>query len=488
MVVQKIASIASFSPCSHGTTPKGNSDGGINTSVALCVFVLLVAVLLLKPTNANALPVGWTGGISSHSQVYIDSMSPQRIELSYREAARSDARYIRVDVNMNSIFHLQGEQPPEVERGQQIVGFYGGRAIYANWQKIDLLRFIDAKYEQMGRPVKTLGIFLLTPRFLSTKPSAPNYYLYAPRDPQVWANLATAIVRRQPQLFDAVEIWNEPDGDWVWKSTPEEYARMLMYSYWTIKGVNKELPVLNGGWMSVGSADFLRRAARELRGNQVYDAINVHIRPERAGLTVPKMRNWRDELAKYGFVGAKKLPLWVTEYGYPSGPAFCQDKGYQGERGQALFLYRELLAGLRAEPNAEFFVTLRDSTPTEANLCQQQEGIVNMAPDSSSLAVREKPGLFAVVAAQNQFQAERIALLARYVQRRYRIDLAALRKKEGDLAAQAVGLKPKSPRQRRRARLRAEERLLLSLLQQKRKKEARARQALLRAGIYTRRR
>jgi hypothetical protein len=194
------------------------------------------------------------------------------------------------------------------------------------------------------------------------------------------------VVARAPDVFRAVEVWNEPDGRWAFDGTPAQYAGMLSATYRAVKRRFPNVPVLIGGAMDLDGRDWYRRALKAIRGNRGFDVANIHVRGRVATLA-STIRRWRRLFRRYGHRG----PLWVTEAGYPSDPRFQRDPAYRGgESGQARYLRDALPAMVRAGAD-QVFVTLRDSWLSEFGPATPfgSEGVLTM-DEREPYAVRRK--------------------------------------------------------------------------------------------------
>src|SRR4029453_7388184 len=88
-----------------------------------------------------------------------------------------------------------------------------------------------------------------------------------------------------------------------------------------------------------------------------YDIANVHIRASLRRLP-EAARAWRRFFAAHH---AGEKPLWITEFGYPLGPAYQYDRAYRaGAASQASYLCRALPVLLTGGAT-KVFVTLRDN-------------------------------------------------------------------------------------------------------------------------------
>ena len=115
---------------------------------------------------------------------------------------------------------------------------------------------------------------------------------------------------------------NEPDGDWAFEGTPEEYAAMLSAAYDGIKARVPDAQVVLGGLMRPHEPGWLERVFATPGADAIhkFDIANVHLRGP-VDAVVRRYGEFRAWLGAHGFDG----PLWVTEHGYPADPAFQVD-------------------------------------------------------------------------------------------------------------------------------------------------------------------
>src|SRR5205085_7986689 len=91
-----------------------------------------------------------------------------------------------------------------------------------------------------------------------------------------------------------------------------------------------------------------------------FDIANIHER-DPLDVLAGDIGSWKRFLTGYGF----SRPLWVTEHGYPSDPAFQYDAAYAaGPDSQAAFL-RASVPTLIDAGASEVFVTQRDNLSGE---------------------------------------------------------------------------------------------------------------------------
>jgi hypothetical protein len=283
----------------------------------------------------------------------------------FQEAAASGATYVRVDVELHGIFLANGQ---------------------TDWSHLDAMIERSRRYG-----VKVLGLIRGTPTGMGSCTICP------PRDPKQWGRLAGRVAAHARGKIDHWEILNEPDGDWAFRGSAQDYARMLSAAYDSIKAAAPEDEVVFGGverphehaWIEQVLATPGANAARK------FDVAAVHLRL-RLRNKVPELAkwltDWRRLLARHGFHG----PIWVTEHGYPADPRYQWDPAYRGtnvgtgEDAQAALLDRTIPLLARAGAG-QIFVTLRDNLYGE----YLSEGLEHIGP-APAYAVARRPA-FATV-------------------------------------------------------------------------------------------
>ena len=140
---------------------------------------------------------------------------------------------------------------------------------------------------------------------------------------------------------------------------------MLSKSYDAIHAANPQARVLNGGLMSARPDRWITSMFRTPGADAAhkFDIANVHIREfGDEGRLASDAQAWKAYFASYGFKG----PMWVTEHGYPSNPAYQSDPAYHGRSPadgltrQSRYLQASLPALVKAGA-AKVFVTERDN-------------------------------------------------------------------------------------------------------------------------------
>jgi hypothetical protein len=329
-------------------------------TLAALAAALLTALADPQTSKADEPPV------SSAAQLFTCCTPAALQDRMFEEAAASGARYVRVDVELHGIF-ADADKP--------------------DWSRLDAMIERSKRYG-----VKVLGLIRGTPSSMASCTICP------PRDPRAWGRLAGQVAAHARGEIDHWEILNEPDGDWAFRGTAQDYARMLSAAYDSIKSAAPEDLVVFGGverprdhaWIEQVLATPGADAARK------FDIAAVHLRL-RLRNRVPELArwliDWRRLLAHHGFNG----PVWVTEHGYPADPRFQWDPAYRGtnvgsgEAAQAALLDRTIPLLARAGAS-QVFVTLRDNLYGE----YLSEGIEHIDTSRPDYPVARRPA-FAVV-------------------------------------------------------------------------------------------
>jgi hypothetical protein len=298
--------------------------------------------------------------LASHAMLYLDA--PYSFMRSmFEQSADLRASSIRVDLALSAVFAADGSE---------------------RWERVDEVMAL-ARHHRL-RPV---GIVLATPWFISACPARADSYKCPPSDLGAWARMVSKLVAHTRGVIDTFEILNEPDGDWAFTGTAADYASLLRAAHDAIAAANPRAKVAIAGTMGLRSRAWLTHVLRAAgpHAERLFDIANVHTRASLRAL--PKiMRAWRAFFAAHH---AADKPLWVTEFGYPSDPAYQYDRAYRsGLASQASYLRRAFPALIRAGA-AKVFVTLRDNLGGQFASEGVIGGAVSDPPQPEPLVVRK---------------------------------------------------------------------------------------------------
>ena len=304
--------------------------------------------------------------MASHAMLYLDA--PYGFKQSmFEQSADLRASRIRVDLALSAVFSPDGS---------------------AHWERVDEVMALARAYRL--RPV---GILLATPSFISTCPAQAHADRCPPSDLGASTQMVSKMAAHTRGVIDTFEILNEPDGAWAFIGTAADYATLLRAGHDAIVAANPRAEVAIAATMSLRSRAWLEQVLRAAgpHSERLYDIANLHIRaPLRALPTI--MRSWRTFFAAHR---AATKPLWVTEFGYPSDPAYQYDRAYRsGPASQASYLCRALPA-LLAAGTAKVFVTLRDNRAGQFASEGVIAGGVSDPPQAAPVVVR-KPAFAAL--------------------------------------------------------------------------------------------
>lgn len=160
--------------------------------------------------------------------------------------------------------------------------------------------------------VRVLPCFLYTPPHLGIKPKTSS----PPRDPQAYGEFVEMVLRRYPDAFTHVELWNEPNNyiEWDWTIDPEWVIFAEMIGGAARRAAGLGISSVLGG-MSPFDPNWLdlmyKRGALEH-----VDVIGVHGFP---GTWEAVWEGWEEHVGRVEDVVAAhgaNQSIWVTEAGY----------------------------------------------------------------------------------------------------------------------------------------------------------------------------
>lgn len=137
---------------------------------------------------------------------------------------------------------------------------------------------------------------------------------------------------------------------------------MLRAAHDAIKAVDPADNVLLGGISGVAGTAWLAQVFATPGPDAIhaFDVANLHERGDLSQLA-PDVTGLRRFLAAQGFAG----PLWITEHGYSSDPAYQYDPGYTGGAAAPAAYLAASIPTLVDAGAAEVFVTGRDNLSGE---------------------------------------------------------------------------------------------------------------------------
>ncbi len=309
--------------------------GRVTSYARAGALIVALSVLALGSGAPGPAAAAADDPIGTHSMLQL-SDPPSFMQAMFAEAAAMHASAIRLDVAPAIVFR-SSSQPPDFSGLDEVLAL----------AQLYHLRVVGDLF--------TIPWWLadcVTPTSLSEMDRCGTDQL------SEYQSLITQIVARSDPVIRDWEIWNEPDTSEFFTGTPQQYALMLRAAHDAIKSVDPTADVLLGGISSTAGTSWLAQvfATPGADAAQAFDTANIHERNALDELA-PDVAGWRRFLVSYGFSG----PLWVTEHGYPSDPAYQYDPSYTGGPGsQSAYLTASIPTLLDAGA-AEVFVTERDN-------------------------------------------------------------------------------------------------------------------------------
>jgi hypothetical protein len=337
-------------------------------------IVMAVLVVTLAAGEAGARPLVPDTPLGAHSMLFSDTPLAFKTQM-FSEAAAMGASEIRVDLDLTAVYRAPGAAP--------------------DFSTVDQYMSLAAAYH-----LRVLADITAMPYWLAdcqTPAQAAAYSDCGTDQPAAYAQLVGAIAAHAKGYIDDYELINEPDGSWSWTGTPQQYAWMLSDVNEAVHTADPGASLMFGGLMA--NDGWIQRVFATPGANAAhsFDIANVHLRGREARLA-SDLASWRTLFASYGFRG----PIWVTEHGYPSDPAYQYDPAYRGttpESGlqqQAAYLRASVPALIRAGA-AKVFVTERDNLTGQFG----SEGVLSgqvsdPIADQASYTIVRKPAFYAL--------------------------------------------------------------------------------------------
>lgn len=343
------------------------------------ILVRFFLFIMLSLSFVNKTYAYSSENYGAHSMIYPD-MPEVDIEELFSESSALGVDYIRVDVQLSSIF-VEENDPPD-------------------WNPMDIVVELSGKYN-----VQILGTLNSMPDWAGNCPSGdvtydPNFC--PPADYDQWSDWITQIVERYKEDIHYWEVWNEPN-EYTCTSTEcegffygdaTEYAKLLSATYDAIKAADSTAYVLIAGVFMPLNHDDLSEWLQEVSENASgkFDIASIHVRDDLDKL--PDMvKEFKDMFSSSGFNG----PIWVSEHGYTSDPNYQTDANYNnGLLSQAQY-YASSINTILDNGVDKVFVTLRDNDELEA--ADVAEGLLAQVIDditTGEVTFIEKPSYAAV--------------------------------------------------------------------------------------------
>lgn len=239
----------------------------IRLTLILAISMLATfAVALPADAAKRKVPFGFFGTVLNNAQS--DRMSDAALDAQMASMARSGVESVRVNFTWAAVERTPGSYDfRETDRLVRTAAAHG---------------------------LHVLPIVFGTPFWASSDQSDPRRaLLYAPTDPQLYANFMTALVGRYglrgsfwatsgtPRTpIRTWQIWNEPAADFFWATRPwpSTYTRLLRAAYRAVHQADRGATVVLGSLTGVGGSTpwGQMRTLYRAGAQGAFDAVSVH--------------------------------------------------------------------------------------------------------------------------------------------------------------------------------------------------------------------
>jgi polysaccharide biosynthesis protein PslG len=268
------------------------------------VLALLVAAAPAQAAKRKV-PFGFFGTVFSTGQA--EGLSQPALDAQMARMARSGVEVIRYSV-----------------------AWYGVEPQPGAYDFAGLDRLVAAAAR---RHIEVMPTVTGSPRWASSRSDRDDYYLYAPRDPQTYANFLRTLVGRYgprgrfwatsgtPKLpIRNWQFWNEPGADFFWATQPwaPAYVRMIKPAYRAVHAADPGATTLLGGLVGVGQGTPWGQLGALYRAGAkgYFDVVPAHYYSaassarETTDQTVELIRRMRAQMRT---AGDKRRQIWFTE-------------------------------------------------------------------------------------------------------------------------------------------------------------------------------
>lgn len=211
--------------------------------------------------------------------------------------------------------------------------------------------------------LKILPIVLYTPRWASSKPSRPGYYLYTPKRSSSYTSFLRALIARYgprgsfwgqnptvPKLpIRQWQIWNEPAFKFFWASQPyyKTYPRLLKAAYKAVHSADHGAKVVTAGLANNRvnpSWKYMKRFYR-YGFKHSFDILGLHPFASSVSHLLGIIRLDRAVLKKHG---EGRKPIYLTEMSWPASVGQIPKSDYLGFETTTAKQAKLIRAGFKA--------------------------------------------------------------------------------------------------------------------------------------------
>jgi hypothetical protein len=265
-----------------------------------------------------------------------------------------------------------------------------------NWQ------FLDSLVANAARArAELLPVLNGTPLWASPTSRPP---IYAPQSRKAWSVFVAALAQRYgnrgafwaqhrelPRMpIRSWQVWNEVNLPAYWGGRPDarRYAGLVKLTRRALNTVDPSAQLILAGLLpfrsmatgSVSGANFLKRLYKVKGIRKSFDAVAIHpyaVKPREVVRLLGSMRKVLNS------VGARRTPIWATEFGWPTGGAdFASSPAHstlsqQADRVSRTYGLMKRNAG-RLRLRRAFYFNLADWEPGNTGSFQGHMGLFSL--------------------------------------------------------------------------------------------------------------
>jgi hypothetical protein len=231
--------------------------------------------------------------------------------------------------------------------------------------------FVETAVDEYG--ITLIPYVMYTPRWAATNKEDAYFWRSPPEDYAEFGEFVFDLVTRYKDRITSWELWNEPDIEWFWTGTVEEFAPFIKAGAEAVRRADPEATIVFGG--IAHDTDFLLYLFRDHGVSEYVDVVNMHNYNETWSADPLEdvgayIRRVSEIIARYG----DGQPLWMAEIGYSTyrDGASVSDENlayYAYEHTpafQAVQLVRTVTAALATDKlSALAWYEIKDLPPTD---------------------------------------------------------------------------------------------------------------------------
>jgi hypothetical protein len=285
-------------------------------TMLLTLAAVAAATFATTPADAakRKVPHGFFGAVMSSEMGDPSKVSNASLDAQFALMAKSGVESVRSILSW-----------PDIETSE---GVY-------NWTAL------DRTVASAGRHgIELLPNVLTTPKWASSQPNATYWWRYEPRDPKLFADFMTALVRRygpsgsfwranpsfKKKPIRTWQLFNEQMADFFWATRPwpQSYTRVLKVAYKAIHKLDHGATVIAGSLVAVSGTSQWTSAAQLYKAGakRYFDALAIHPFTNNEGSVAGTIDNMLTIVKKVRAVMKRnhdgRKEIFLTEFTWPA--------------------------------------------------------------------------------------------------------------------------------------------------------------------------